>query len=82
LTVTFKAASTSAIISLIFSIPTDNLINPPVIPNYSLTSLGTDPWVITAGNSAKLSTPPKDSASVKIFKFFKKVFPSSKSPLI
>lgn len=55
-------------------------MKPSVIPIYSLCSLGTDPWVITAGNSAKDSTPPKDSAKVNTFKAFKKVFPSSNPP--
>ena len=29
-------------------------------------SLGTEAWVIVAGNSIKLSTPPNDSAKVNI----------------
>ena len=67
-------------ISLISSIPTENLIKPSVIPSFSLCSLGTEPWVIIAGYSAKDSTPPKDSANVNIFKDFKNYLPSSNPP--
>ena len=52
------------------------------MPIDSLTSGGIEAWVIVAGCSTRLSTPPKLSASVKIFKVERNFFVCLKFPLM
>ena len=66
--------------SSISSIPTDIRIKLSEIPSLFLSSTGTDAWVIIAGCSIKLSTPPKLSANVKSESCFKNLFDSESPP--
>ena len=68
--------------SWISSIPTDSLTKLSNIPNSFLYSAGTEPCVMTAGSSARLSTPPKLSAKVNTFNELKNLCDSLFSPLI
>ncbi len=46
--------------------PTDTRMNPSSMPSEARVSGGTLAWVMMAGCSMRLSTPPSDSASAKI----------------
>ena len=61
----FANACKTSLIRSSPSSPTFSLTNPSPIPNSSLSFSGTLPYVILAGCSAKLSTPPKLSTNVK-----------------
>jgi len=54
------------------SIPTDILTRLSSMPSFFLSSRGTEACVIIAGDSIKLSTPPKDSPQINILKLDKK----------
>ncbi len=78
----FNAFSTSWIISSIDSRPTESLIKLSVIPNLFLVSTGTDAWVMNAGTWPNDSTPPNDSAKVKMCDVFKNLEACYLPPLI
>src|SRR6476661_7394854 len=48
-----------------FSMPTERRTSPSSMPRLARTSSGSEAWVMMAGCSIRLSTPPRLSASVK-----------------
>ena len=63
-----------------FSTPIEILIRLSVMPRVARISAGIEAWVIKAGHCAKLYTPPRDSARIKILRAFRNLETCGLSP--
>src|SRR5262249_23923737 len=75
-----SAWSRSATRSSASSMPTESRIRPSARPAARRTAGSIEPWVMDAGCSMRLSTPPSDSASEKSLVSVQSLFPSSTEP--
>jgi hypothetical protein len=75
-----RCSDRRAIVEVI--VPADRRMNPSEMPSAARVSGGTEAWVMIAGCSMRLSTPPSDSAQANTFTAFRNFRAAGRPPWI